>query len=202
MKLSDNTQSVLTRLPAPSVLKLFFIAGRPIRDGISPDNKQAIRRIFEIQLFKAVVIGCFIVISAFAYRDRSFGAIAALLVHRLYFLPALLIMPVIDWFLWDTDLEASLRREIKVREVELGLSEVELRISQASEVPMDMEFVKPLSDTEIKAGLEKINRDAAAAGMDSSEFVRKDWEARAGIVETSDSENSQQYASLKSYLES
>lgn len=189
LKRNHYPGSALTELGAVGVFRLFWIAIRPTRRGLGRGTKQAIRRISEVQLVKFVIIICFFAIAAI-YTEFS----------RLYILFPFAIIPLIDWFSWDANLELALRKEMKLREAEFGLSGVELRLSPEREAQMN--FLAPVDPDEMDQFIELIEQKAKQAGLALPELLKRGWEERAGMNWGSSQPGSDVDAALKSYLDS
>jgi hypothetical protein len=184
----NHVPSALTRLPAHTVLKIFGIALRAWTSNISKKNQTAINKIAEIQAGKFFAFSTCIVAAMFLER-------AGLVV----FFAAFAIMPLLDWVLWDSNLERSLRRELSVREAELGLSEPVLRLSEESET--QMKLAKPLTDDELAELRRTLASKSSIDRSNLTSMTRTQWEERAGLKSAASDQRNSTNKSLREYLE-
>ncbi|MEH6700156.1 hypothetical protein [Parasphingorhabdus sp.] len=119
MKLAGKASSILTQLPTRSVFRLAAIAVRKPMNGRTENDKRAIRAVLKILAGKTVA-ALMCVCLALVFYDFTY----------LILLVPFFIFPFIDWNFWDQELEIELRRELNLRQQELGIITADLEIQR------------------------------------------------------------------------
>lgn len=178
--------TVLTKLSFGDIWALFRIAIRKPSAGRTYKDKQAIIKISVVQAFKVVVGALWAV---FAY--------SALASWQFAFLLAAVTVVLLDLVFWDAGSESSLRKEIKMREAEFGLSEADLRPLQIMED--EMRSVEPLTDEESDLFEIELANEAHKLGVSVEAYVKQYWVSRTGIKKPSPDTDATHQA-LREYL--
>jgi hypothetical protein len=100
--------SLLTELPKAPVFRFRTVANRASHYGRTRSQKRAIIRIHTLDLTKGFLIAAFSILSIFMYNVAGLAGLFT-------FAICLILLPIIDYFGWDSQLERSFRKEVADR---------------------------------------------------------------------------------------
>lgn len=117
LRVGHHSPSILTHLPARSVVALPKIAVRKPKHGRSYDDKKAIIHVVNTQIVKLAIISLAVIFTIYVYNISGLFALSLIP-------SALLFGFILDFLRWNSDYEQCLIKELNERKKELGIANI------------------------------------------------------------------------------